>query len=297
MQGGRSIVAGTDFSEASRRAISAAARLACARGAALHVAHAIDAQVIDDLHQAVGLTHEEVRTDAVQNATGRLAAFATDVPSAELHVVVGTPFAELARLVKTAGADLLVLGATGASVETAREHHAGSLAVRCVRNAPCDVMLLRSQDGRPFRTIAACVDFSPSSDAVLARATEIARLEAHDRIDLLHVVDPAKPEHDPAGAPARLAELLARHAQQTSGIVLQPHVVEGHDAGRAIESFVLGRGGDLVVLGATGRTGLTATLLGTTAERVMHHGAASVLVVKPDQVEGSSVPAPSTSFG
>jgi nucleotide-binding universal stress UspA family protein len=140
------------------------------------------------------------------------------------------------------------------------------------------------------RVILCVVDFSKFSKLALAEAVKVAR-ERGACLDLVHVVEmPWAFSQDPMGSPALFegdfegpaAELAewGREAQGLGGGNVQTHVVQGAPW-EAICEMAEVLGAELVVLGTHGRTGLRYVVLGSVAEKVLHHAPCSVLVVRP----------------
>ena len=158
------------------------------------------------------------------------------------EVMFGPPLDVLLQEARTDSADLLVLGITGDSL---LPYGAGTLATKCLRKAPCKVMLVKASHARPFRRIVAGVDFSdtsrekmagrgvampdgsypiPDKDALrraiasYGRASDPAAVKRHiiKRAKALGATD-MLPE-DWGGAPAK-GSLAAQHSAQASDIL------------------------------------------------------------------------------
>lgn len=141
-----------------------------------------------------------------------------------------------------------------------------------------------------YRQLLACIDLSPLSGHVLARARELAAREA-EGLKVLHVVDHRPlPDLDYGlgtlpgfemdlesameSARSRLDRLLAE--QGMGG--LDHEVVAGipqTEIIRTAEELPA----DLIILGSTDRTGL-GRLLGSTAHSVLNHAPCDVLAVR-----------------
>ncbi|MCS7005949.1 MAG: universal stress protein [Thermoleophilia bacterium] len=145
-------------------------------------------------------------------------------------------------------------------------------------------------------TIVVGVDGSAPSQAALRWAAEEATLRGA-RLVAVHAwsfVPPAPmaepgmmpmPAIDYAGAleaereavEAELETILANAFPDGEPVPIERRLVEG-GAGEAIEEAA--READLVVVGSRGRSGLTAALLGSVSQHVLHHVACPVVVVK-----------------
>jgi len=133
-----SILAGIDFSDASRHVLALArdvARLVGARVQALHVVH--DEPVKQLEHFEVP---EHVRGD-VDAATVDLAALLEGCPEVPSLVRVGVPHAEIVKMAREIEADVIAVGLHGHNpIEAAL---LGSTANRVLRHAPCPVLVTR----------------------------------------------------------------------------------------------------------------------------------------------------------
>lgn len=118
--------------------------------------------------------------------------------------------------------------------------------------------------------VLVATDFSPSSDRALEVAREYARGWGA-RLHVLHVVPLVQ---DPVPQP-RLDE-LARAAGQ--GLPIQTAVVSGVPAAEIVR-YAARHAIDLIVVGTHGRTGVSRTLLGSVAERVVRTSPCPVLTV------------------
>ena len=146
MAGYRTIVVGTDGSETSFRAVDRAGALASEQDATLVIAcayfpekpdpHAQDV-LGDEAYQVMGSAPAD---DSVSRARDRaIAAGATKV---EMQAVQGKPADVLQRVVKDAGADLLVVGNRG--LNTLAGRIIGSVPLDVIRHAPIDTLIVHT---------------------------------------------------------------------------------------------------------------------------------------------------------
>jgi len=217
---------------------------------------------------------------------------------ASARAVVGNPIREILAATRAVEADLLVVGASGAS----GKRMLGTTAVRCVRKAPTKVLVVPTgSDGRFLRTLA-CVDFSPLSPVVMMQAARMGHLDGGE-VSAVHCYqmpwNQARWGPPPRNA-VELEERFRMELRRRYESVLLPHA-HGHrvalharshgNYGEGIVEYARLIGADLVVLGTTGRTALATMLLGTTAEKVMRDVGCAVLAVKLPG-EGSGVGEP-----
>ena len=295
MSAQKSIIVGIDYSPHSANALREASRIANSCNLPLVCFHILDRDILGNLENMESYTQEGV----LNFATEKMDDFIRDVigTSHEIETVVtiGHPFEETLKLVDIHHAETLVLGSRG--FETDENHEVGSLASRCIRKAPVEVLLVRNAQESPFRNIVACVDFSDTASLAVHRAAEIA-VQDGANLRLVHVyqppiyadseigwMGPAFPmiqEHELQGnCEGRLEELgylIGRkyNLHNISTVVKCSQSVH-HGIREALEEM----DADLVVLGTRGRTGFKALLLGTAAEGLIRHTPCSALAIKP----------------
>jgi nucleotide-binding universal stress UspA family protein len=116
----KNIVAAVDFSNATPGVLEAAAHLAKAFGAALHVLHVVEPEpsytaygFTPDEFPAIHLFQEEARKRATNRLSQLLAQVSTEVPNSSVHLAEGSPLHAVLDYVKKQGADLVVVGSHG----------------------------------------------------------------------------------------------------------------------------------------------------------------------------------------
>ncbi len=186
----RTILAAVDFSEPSRTALAAAARLALHTGAALHVVFAEHPLLAEAARQA----HIDLAADTAAELDGFIAATMPAASAAPArHVATGSP---VDVIVTTAGelkADLIVVGSHGMS-GTARLVF-GSTTEGVLRRAPVPILVTpaawsancTANDLLDTGPIVAAIDFSPESIAAAHAACGLASALG-TTVTLLHVV-------------------------------------------------------------------------------------------------------------
>lgn len=288
----RTIVVGVDFSEASTAALHEALRLAQADGARVVAVKVVLQEVLE--HQVT--FHKVAPEQAIERVNENLRTHLADEGAdggVEHRVLVGSPFASLNEVIVEEQADLLVLGSRGWEHGVGR---IGAVASKCVRRAPVPVLLVRRRHHGPFQRILACTDFSAEARRALDHAFHLADREG-SAVDVVHVdlpvwLQPAHVQFDLEAEPdedyreqyrAALRDRLASEVaalDPPADVQMAQHVLEDIHPSKRLASFADGQGNDLIVLGTTGRNAVTALFLGTTAERLLHHTACSVLAVK-----------------
>ena len=296
----RSIVVGVDFSRCSLKALAHAVRIARWNEARLHVLHVIDGLDVADLAEAVRAPLDEVRAQVARTAAHELEARVLEVGGdATIQVEIGPPIDEILKALRRVSADLLVVGANGGS-----EPHlgAGTLAVKCLRKATTKVLLVSAEAADSFRTIAACVDFSPASRVVVEQARRVALSEGSE-IHCLHVYHPpwqrlhyltptaeVKPDIQTqylAALHDRLEEFAGLNPTSAVRCALFPHARYG----TGIVEYARQISADLIVLGTRGRTNLPYIMAGSTAEHLLRELPCSVLAVRAVESESGGKPA------
>jgi nucleotide-binding universal stress UspA family protein len=287
------IVAGIDFSSSSAQVLAHAAKISAASGCRLIAAHVVPSNTIKQWEDSMG--SEAATAGRVEEMTRRLEELmAETIPGtpAVIEVRMGDPHKALAEIIRHHAADLLVLGAHDVT-----KRRLGSGAARCARTAPADVLLLRDWQGRFFRRIAACVDFSGSSAAILERS--IALAAAHEAtLEIIHVIFP--PTRDPWGqvmdqpmdsdtsyetlvrerARRRMDDFLEPHAGRLSGIRTSVVLLEAESPAAAVTAHVDAEQLDLTVTGSREGSWVADFVLGSNTERLLHDSSSSVLVVR-----------------
>jgi len=88
-------------------------------------------------------------------------------------------------------------------------------------------------------------------------------------------------EKDPAGTTVRFDKTLqqARALAEKSNVKLRTHVLAGHPA-RAVLKLAGDLGADLIIVGASGHSALYDRMIGSRAQKILHHATCPVLVVK-----------------
>lgn len=283
MTGLGSIVVGIDFSECSRVALEHARRIAAWSGATVHPVHVIDTYA-DPLggEAHAGSLRQEILAGLGDEARSRWEEFACaasgDVASA-LDVCVGSRLARIHEKLVQHDADLLVLGAIGAT----RPHVGlGTLASGCIRHAPSDVLLIRGDHTAPFRSVVVGIDFSKNCRPAL----EAAALVAHNEGARLHAVHVAPDNLDTYGRlrhdlgpqlRAFVTAVTGRYASLNVASEVYPH--SGYRSG--ILEYAARAQADLVVVGTRGHSPLRDLVLGSTAEKVLRDSPVSVWAARP----------------
>jgi nucleotide-binding universal stress UspA family protein len=280
------ILAATDFSTRSQRAVRRAGLLARDTGAELTLVHVTDDDQPSDL---VALESREAKR-ILDEQIGAIA---------ELHglrvqalVVGGDPFDGILRAAASMKADLVVMGTH--RKQLLRDIIVGTTIERVIRAGPFPVLMVNGEVDRPYRTALAAVDLSEASvDAV--KTGMALGLPGGDRLTLLHAFVPlAKDKMVYAGlsretihayvADERLragkelaAFLEANGLQDRPGLI---RVEEGTPF-EVIARTVDHSRPDVLIMGTRGRSGLAKVLLGSVTEEALRSLEVDILAVPP----------------
>ncbi|MDN7123673.1 universal stress protein UspE [Pseudidiomarina terrestris] len=166
-----------------------------------------------------------------------------------------------------------------------------------LRKAPCHVLLVKEHEWPENGKVLAAIHTTGDNDhhdSLNYRITESAQRFAnclHSEVHLVNAYPGAPvtiaaeiPEFDTGNYREVIAEnhqqALAKHAQRFSIPESRQHVREGLPE-QVIPELAEELDAELVVLGTIGRTGLSAALLGNTAEHVIEQINCDLLAVKP----------------
>lgn len=282
----QSILLATDFRPASDDALNAAAQLATMFGSHVSVLHVVEpAGAAAELY---GLQCGETFMQSVlQNLAGKQVTVAQSV------VKSGSPANAIVNVAQERNIDLIVLGAgerkqqDGSSI--------GPIAESVITHAPQPVLAVRPGDPPPrFKRILCPVDQSRTSARGLQNAVRLAKVFGGEII-VLSVV----PEVSWLTAAVETGEIVdakAEHAAEwvqdfdrflgtvdLSGVPWKREVRYGvpHEQ---IVAAAKEHGVDLIIMGATGRTGLVQVLLGSTTRRLLRGLPCSLLTVKQEDL-------------
>lgn len=285
-----SILAATDLSPESRHAVDRAAALAGMLGAHLAVVHALPSDPLDEVRGWLGMAQlaETMRVEAARELQAQVEAVRGRHPLAIEHELrVGRVLDEILACADARGADLVVVGARGAS--RLRRLALGTTAERLLRRSRRPVLVVRRLAHGPYRRLLLPVDFSPWSDAAVRLARAIAP-DAHlcllhawqvpfeGKLRLAGLDDATIDQHrrDAEYGARRLLDALAAAHGLGDGR-WTPVLVHG-EPWSAIAEAEQAQDIDLVVIGKHGRNVAEELLLGSVTKGVVTDATADVLV-------------------
>lgn len=288
MQTMKTILFATDLRPASREAAKPLARLAIS----------FAAQVVP-LHVVEPLPHWPIEAQQ-QEKQEPLAQVVSDlrehgVAVAEPRLVVGPPAHTIVREAREVAADLIVLGAGD---RTGVFRFAGGPTAQAVLEQ-AEMPVLAVRPGPPaltFKKILCPVDHSPISAQGLHNALRLARTLSSELVILSVIPDVswltaaadtgqfanAKLEFE-AKWRHEFEQFLAKIPTTAVKTSIELRFGKAHEQ---IVAVAQDQQADLLVMGATGRTGLVRVLLGSTTRRVLEHLPCSLLVVKSEDLLG-----------
>ena len=291
----RRIVAATDFSAFSERAVQRAARIAKQHQAEMHLLHVVRPL---DLYPSLTLTPDEFGhsdqdlQQAEQTRLDVLAAALSKQFGIRIHPVtrLGRAHTEIAAYAQEVSADLVVSGSRGES--TLMDLFLGSTASRLLRVAACPVLIVKKPADEAYRKVLAAVDFSPVSAAVVSHAISLAD---GAQVEALHVLGSEVEQRLRKAKFVRvdITDWLTRlraDAEKQLDALLGP-VEKGAPVGRLVQpgfppaaicQCIEEGHVDLVVLGRHGYGGgLQDWLLGSVSKDVAYAAACDVLLIGP----------------
>ncbi|WP_201839143.1 universal stress protein [Microvirga zambiensis] len=280
------ILAATDFSTRSQRALRRAGLLARDSSAELTLMHVVDDDRPPDL-----VAFERREAERILGEQIGAMAELRGLPSRAL-VVEGDPFDGILRAAASTGADLVVMGSH--RKQFLRDIFVGTTIERVIRMGPFPVLMVNREVDQPYQTAVAAVDMSePSANAV--RTGMALGLPAGAGLTIVHAFEPlAKGKLVYAGlsqdtidgyvtdervrATTELTAFL--DANELDEYERSMRIEEGAP-GAVISTAVEQLKPDVLILGTHGRSGIAKALLGSVAEEVLRSLDLDILAVPP----------------
>jgi universal stress protein E len=280
------ILAATDFSTRSNRALRQAGLLAQASNVQLALVHVVD----DDQPQA--LVEMEKR-----EAERVLAEQMDSMPElrgiqARPMVVAGDPFDAILRAAADVGADLIVMGTH--RKQLLLDIFIGTTIERVIRKGSFPVLMVNNEAQRRYENVLAPVDLSNASANALRVALSIG-LISYERATLLHAFralaegkmftvgsDQASIDSYVASERQRATDELATFlvANDLKGGRWSLRVEEGGPM-EIISRAVSEMRPDLLVMGTGGRSAVLRALIGSVTEEALRSLNVDILAVPP----------------
>jgi nucleotide-binding universal stress UspA family protein len=297
------VLIGTSLGDESDRVVRSGLAVARAGGAKVYLVHAVPVEPLslaselgpEFLRRQVAGAEEQLRQQVARLGIG-------EAELAGARVLSGAPHFVLIDAARTAGADLIVLGATGSGPFAAEL--LGSTADRVLRKAFCPVLVVRGELPVPPRRVLAPVDLSPLSGDAFRCGLHLLRqlVKEEDGIELRVVFAQSfldtLPLLQQQGADLSSAALERHGSEELQGFVRE----NGPEAPFHVETAVLPgeprfeilhelaeHPVDLVMLGTHGRGGLDRLVLGSVASTVARKAPCSVLMISAEAALGEGI--------
>lgn len=280
------ILAATDFSTRSQRALRRAGLLARERDAELALVHVVD----DD--QPPDLVALEIRE--AERILGEQVSAMAELRSVRCRplVVAGDPFDGILRTAASMRADLVVMGAHRKQI--LRDIFIGTTIERVIRAGPYPVLMVNNEVEKTYRTALAAVDKSELSAHAIRTSSSVGLLEGA-RLTIVHAFLPlAKGKLSLAGLSADIIdeyvaserlraaeEMIAYlHANAMTEYLGSLLIDEGAPF-QVISGAVQRLQADVLVIGTHNRSGIARALLGSVTEEVLRSLDVDILAVPP----------------
>lgn len=279
------ILAATDFSTRSNRALRQAGLLAQSSKSQLHLVHVVDDDQPEELVRMEKREAGQVLAEQIDSMP--------ELRDVQVHpmVVTGDPFDGILRAADQIKPGLIVMGSH-------REHlldiFVGTTIERVIRRGTFPVLMVKHQAQRRYESIVAPIDMSDASAHALKAALSTG-LIGDKGVTLLHAFSTLmKGKMTLAGVDqAGIDSYVANERQQVIGELAAflaandlkdrawPLRVEEGGPMEIISRAVSQMRPDLLVMGARSRSGLLKMLLGSVTEEALRSLNVDILVVPP----------------
>ncbi len=290
----RRLLAASDLSPGSGRALARSVELAAHHRARLTVLHVVEGSSGPGTPPMLEARVRAAEADLRLEVEPLLLRFAASEPlDVDIRVVPGRDFEQIIAEARTLEADLVLLGAHGA--HSVRDLFIGTTAERVLRLGDRPVLVAKRVPRNSYRRVLVPVDFSEASRLALDFALDVAPTAT---VHVLHVPDVAlEPALRRTGATAAELEAyrreriepgerdLARFLEDGRGGAALATIVEAGRPEAVIPAVARRLRADLVVMGTRGRTASPQLLLGSVAEHVVRDVRCDVLAVRPAPAE------------
>lgn len=282
------ILATTDFSTRSNRALRQAGLLARLAKSQLHILHVVD----DDQPEELILMEKREAGRVLREQIDSMPELG-DIKTSPL-VVAGDPFDGILRTSASVKADLIVMGAH--RKQLLRDIFVGTTIERVIRNGNVPVLMVNNEAQRTYENVVVPVDMSDASANAL-RFVLSTGLVPDERVTLLHAfsalakrkmivagTDPASiasyVESERQGVMDELAAFLVANDLGSRRWSLR---VEEGEIMEVISGAVSNLHPDLVVMGTRSRSVLLKALIGSVTQEVLRSLSVDILAIPPKQ--------------
>lgn len=278
------ILAATDLSTRSSRALRRAGLLAQSSGAELTLVHVVD----DDQPPAL----IEIETREVERILLEQISAVPELRGIRCRpaVVAGDAFDGILRTAGSTGADLIVMGSH--RKQLLRDIFVGTTIERVIRTGPYPVLMVNDEVEGPYGRALAAVDMSEASAHAIRTALSLGIIDAA-HLTFVHAFTPLakgklsglqRETIDDYVASERLQatnELITFLNENELDAQRRPWRVEEGFPFEVISSVVKAMMPGLLVIGTHGRSGIAKALLGSVTEEVLRSLDLDILAVPP----------------
>lgn len=276
------ILAATDLSARSDRAVERAMLLAKQTGAAVTILHVVDGELPGRLADRQGDEARALIADHVASLPGGKTV------ACDIRIVFGKDYCDILEVAEKLPADLIVLGIHR---NETREFFRGTTAERAIRGAIAPVLLVKARAHAAYHRAIVAVDFSECSRRTMEFA---ARLLPDGEFHLVHAFD--TPYKAFLSGEAIRREVSKHHQEQMEQFVKEDcaalqsvvpatarlaQVLRQGTVRQVVEEQVERLKPDLLIVGTHGRGGIAHAILGSVAEDLLSRPPCDVLAVRP----------------
>jgi nucleotide-binding universal stress UspA family protein len=280
------ILAATDFSTRSNRALRQAGLLARPGNAQLHIVHVVDDDQPDEL-----VRMEEQEAERVLNEQIASMPELRDI-RVRPFVVRGDPFDGILRAAADVNADLIVMGSHRKQL---LDIFVGTTIERVIRKGPFPVLMVNNEAQRQYENVLAPVDMVDASADALRAATTIGLIDGN-RATLVHAFMPiGKGKMFISGVDQNSIDSYVASERNEVMKELAAFLAASVDRMHGRWSLRVEEGGpmevisrviseirpDLLVMGTNGRSGLLKVLIGSVTEEALRSLNVDILAVSP----------------
>jgi len=272
------ILAATDLTARSERALGRAMRLRDQFDAQLTVLHVVEEELPERIAKRRAADARKLIATQLRNL-----APAADLEATAVEVAFGTDYAAIIRRANELDAGLTVLGIHRESPW--RDLFLGSTIERVLRRGDMPILTVKDEPLSDYRRVLVAVDFSVYSRVALEFA---ARLVPDGEFLVLHAYDLPFTDFLPA-VQTRHVDLLEGEIREQMAALLrglpagQSKVISEVRLGEAVpvvEAATAEFRPDLLVVGTHGRTGVAHAILGSIAGKLLRRPQCDVLAVR-----------------
>lgn len=234
---------------------------------------------------------DETVEHAIRSEVKQVFGEASDI-DLEVEGIEGDPVDKLLRYVKTKKIDLLLLG------RKTNLSGSGTIPNKLVKVAPCSVLFVPENGGKPFNRILVPMDFSDHAKSALEQALSLAEGQENGELICHSVVSVPSGYHTSGKSREEFGIIMQGHAEKEyahfmqsvdCGNVTVRSVFETNDDNNPADEIydrAVAEKVDLIVLGSKGRKGLSSVLLGSVASKVLDFAKEMPVMVVKDKGEG-----------